>query len=357
VVRPGLLWQLTLLAACAPAPRRHAGEASSLLRALPGPAPRGRSADEAATLNRSCERCHVEIASEWRTSFHARAHTDPAYQRALLIEPLAFCRGCHAPEAAPDEDPPEAAAALGVGCVTCHVVSGEILGAPSPRPPSAPHPVARDARLATDSACSNCHEFEFPDRVAGRPAELMQATVSEHARSRDSGTTCSHCHMPQVLERGAPHKSHLFAGGHDAELVQSALVAGAEPTEQGVRITLTPGRTGHAFPTGDLFRRLQVSAEAVGGEQQVIASASRILARHWKRQPGPFGLPLRTAVSDDRLRDAPLVVELELGAPAAQRLDWRVDYQRVDHPRSEDEHDVSIDENIEIASGTLEKAR
>lgn len=351
---------MALLAACAPAPKPHAGQASSPVRALPGPAPRGRSADEAAALNRSCEGCHVEIASEWRTSFHARAHTDPAYQRALFIEPLAFCRGCHAPEAAPDEDPPEAAAALGVGCVTCHVVSGEILAVPSPRPPSAPsapHPTVRDARLATDGACSNCHEFEFPDRIAGRPAELMQATVSEHARSADSAATCSDCHMPRVVDRGAPHKSHVFAGGHDAELVRSALGARGERTEHGVRITLTPQRTGHAFPTGDLFRRIELSAEAVGGEQQVIASASRILARHWRRQPGPFGLLLRTAANDDRPLDAPLVVDLELRVAAAQRVDWRVDYQRVDHPRSEDERDVNIDGNIEIASGTLEKAR
>ena len=114
---------LCLALACAPAERtRNPDHASAAFAAseLPGPAPRGRSAAEAAALNRTCEDCHAEIAVDWRASLHARAHTDAVYQRAFAIEPLPFCQGCHAPEADPEQPVPASAAELGVACVTCH---------------------------------------------------------------------------------------------------------------------------------------------------------------------------------------------------------------------------------------------
>ena len=182
----------------------------------------------------------------------------------------------------------------------------------------------------------------------------MQATVSEHAKS-ETRTSCASCHMP-LTEGGAAHRSHAFAGGHDAALVRNAVTVSAERSPQGARITLTPRDVGHAFPTGDLFRRVEVSAEAVGPEWQVVASASRYLARHWQRQPSPFGVVLRSATRDDRPRGAPLVIELELGRAALDLpIDWRVVYQRVEHPRSEREQDASVEGEIEIMSGTLEK--
>src|SRR5574343_638477 len=72
---------------------RRGGEATSGAR-LPGPAPwhgEGRS-------NEPCEGCHAEIAAEWRGSEHHTAFTDPVFQRAYGVEPLPFCRRCHAPE-------------------------------------------------------------------------------------------------------------------------------------------------------------------------------------------------------------------------------------------------------------------
>ena len=324
--------------------------------ALPGPSPRGRSAEDAAALNRGCEGCHAEIAGEWRGSFHARSHMDAAYQRALALEPLGFCRGCHAPEADERAAVPAAAASVGVGCVTCHVVGKDVLaGAATSRAEPAPHPLLRDPRFVGSAACSGCHEFAFPDRGARGKPELMQATLSEHAKSQTSAS-CSSCHMPLTAGGTSAHRSHAFAGGHDAELVRSAVSVAAERTEHGARITLTPRNVGHAFPTGDLFRRIEVSAEAVGPEWQVAASASRYLARHWQRQPSPFGVVLRSATRDDRPLSAPLVIELELGPAAANLpIDWRVAYQRVDHPRSEREQDASVDGEIEITSGALEK--
>lgn len=77
-----------------------------------------------------------EIAAEWRTSLHARADRDDAYQRAFALEPLPFCQGCHAPETDAFKPVPALAADLGVGCVTCHVVNERVLA--TPNAPNAP---------------------------------------------------------------------------------------------------------------------------------------------------------------------------------------------------------------------------
>ena len=357
---------------CAPAERPVATTASAgapRSAEHPGPAPRGRVASEAFALNATCEGCHIEIAHEWRASLHVQAHTDPVYQRAFAVEPLAFCQGCHAPETSPHEPVPETAAALGVACVTCHVLGRDIVGAPRERSvalaasnanASSPHPVVRDGRLGATTACAGCHEFAFPDRSARERPELMQSTLSEHSRSLERGAACSDCHMPVVERHEGRHRSHRFAGGRDEALVASAVNVSASRTgPASVRIELAPRGIGHAFPTGDLFRRVEVSAEALGTEWQVVASDRRYLARHWEREPkSPFGVVLRSAVRDDRPLEAPVVVELELGERAASfPIAWRVAYQRVEHPRSDDETESVVAGEIELSSGTFPKAR
>jgi hypothetical protein len=284
--------------------------------------------------NQRCESCHVEIAREWRQSLHAQSHSDPVYQRALAVEPLPFCQGCHAPEADPEQPVAAAVGEVGVACVTCHVLGNRVV-------------TLHDS----NAACASCHEFAFPDSAARRVPQLMQSTISEHARSSASGQSCADCHMPRAA---AGHRSHVFPGGRDAQLVQSALAVTARRTPSGATLRLVPRAVGHAVPTGDLFRRLEVSAEALGTEWQVVASQRRYLARHWQRIPGPFGVVLRDATSDDRPLDAVVEVELELGAAASERpISWRVAYQRVEHPRSEREEDSRVEGEIEIASGTL----
>lgn len=63
---------------------------------------------------------------------------------------------------------------------------------------------------------------------------------------------------------------------------------------------------------------------------------------------------LRSVSHDDRPRGEPLEVTLELGqAAVGAPISWRVAYQRVEHPRSESEHDVVLDGEIELAAGTV----
>jgi Cytochrome c554 and c-prime len=308
-------------------------------------------------LNATCTACHREIAAEWRASFHARADRDEAYQRAFALEPLPFCQGCHAPEADPFRPVPEAAADLGVGCVTCHVAGEHVLAAlntNATNDAALPHALTRTPEFAGVGACATCHEFAFPDLVLRGQPELMQATVREHEQSNARGTACVSCHMKSVGEGPARHRSHAFPGGHDADFVKGALSVHAERcSDDRVCLVLATEGVGHAFPTGDLFRRLEVSAEAIGSDQQVVASARRYLSRHWSDERKLFTV-VRRVTRDDRAAGAPLQIELELRGPVtALPVAWRVAYQRVEHPRSESEQDSIVNGEIELASGTL----
>src|SRR5580693_2517646 len=94
---------LIALACAAPASSAPAARCDTALR-MPGPARGALRVEGRAEENARCEGCHEDIAREWRASMHAQADTDPIYRRALAIEPLPFCRGCHAPEADPSAD-------------------------------------------------------------------------------------------------------------------------------------------------------------------------------------------------------------------------------------------------------------
>lgn len=329
---------------------------------MPGPAP-ARALADAARRNAECEGCHAEIAGEWRASLHHASQTEPAYQRAFLIEPLPFCQGCHAPEADPRAPVPPALADLGTGCVTCHVTgTGAVLAAPSRKDAAAPapHPITREPRFATAEACARCHEFAFPDNDLRQTPALMQSTIREHAALGPGAPSCADCHMPPTRGPGAPHRDHGFANAADPAALRAALTARA--TREGpatLRLVLSAGAVGHAFPTGDLFRRITVRAEAVGPEQQSLGEASRHLMRHFKLERQKGGAVARVLARDDRLLASgegtrTAVLELDLGpAAAGAPIAWSVTYERVEHPVSEREDDVIVGSAVVLAEGTL----
>ncbi len=331
---------------------------------MPGPAPQSRMMDEvdAAAKNAECESCHVDIAAEWKRSLHREAFTDPVYQRAFTLEPLPFCQGCHAPEANPKAPVPAALGAIGVGCVTCHWTGHEVLAAPRPEASKGhveAHSILRDARFATASACASCHEFAFPDAGKRTAVELMQSTITEHASSSGADRSCADCHMPFVVNKvdkpgGKPHRSHVFDASRNAAMVRRAVsidVTRTSPTT--ARVTLTPAWSGHAFPTGDLFRRIEVHADAMGAEYQSVVSATRYLMRHFAEKKHGAGV-VRFVQSDDRPLGGPVVVDLELGpAAAALPIAYRIAYQRVEHPRSERPEDSVVEGEIVLSEGLL----
>jgi hypothetical protein len=104
-------------------------------------------------------------------------------------------------------------------------------------------------------------------------------------------------------------------------------------------------------PTGDLFRRLELSAEAAGPDEMSLGSAVRYLARHWELRPRQVG---RALVRDDRVGERAVEIDLDVGPPAVGRdIVWRVAYQRVAHPNGIDARDAEIDGEITLAGGRL----
>lgn len=306
------------------------------------PKPHRRRGEEARASNEGCVTCHATIAREWRGSHHQRATTNPAYEAALAIEPSAFCRGCHAPEAPPGAATPSALRELGVGCVTCHVTEeGTVLAAPlaektpgthAPDPmrdesTTPAHVIVRSTRFASPAACAGCHEFRFPSSGGDEDAHMMQTTIREHAASPAADLPCATCHLPS--REG--HRAHDFANVRDPAFLRQNVLATAVRTEDGATITLRQARPAHAFPTGDLFRRLAIRAQLVRADGHVVLSAERHLARHLVFLPGHRD---RVLTDDDRLFAEPVDVALSWPRPltdderATLFVRWAVTYQR-----------------------------
>jgi hypothetical protein len=281
-------------------------------------APKQASLDDRVAANVRCESCHTEIAEQWRGSLHRASFTDDAFTRALAREPDPFCRGCHAPEANPIA--PEAdRASIGVACVTCHGTDHASMK-------------TKPAR-----ACESCHEFDFPDGDARTHPLAMQKTATEHESGPFASTSCVDCHTP-----------HRVSASRDVAMLRAAVEIDAQRVDGGVEIVLATSQAiGHAFPTGDLFRRISVFVEADG----VVPQVRRLGRRFAMREEIP-GVPIRVEIADDRSdADAPRVVFFPLVAAPVAR--WRVVYERVAFPKPSAPLEAEVDGSIVVAAGTL----
>jgi hypothetical protein len=328
---------------------------------MPGPfSPAKVPAPEAARrVNDGCIKCHEDVAKEWRASLHAQAYTNPEFQRALRVEPVPFCRGCHAPDADPNLADNAALQSQGVSCVSCHVVKDGILGVSNPaKPPhrasGKAHPALGRADFKSIAACADCHQFAFPGESGGIPTNLMQSTVNEFLRRFEAARGCAGCHMP-ADETG--HRSHRFDVTRNGKLLQSALRVSARRTaNHQVEIELTPSGVGHAFPTGDLFRRLTVEVEAIGPEHSQLEAHTVYLTREFEMTHTAGGVKRRRPIRDTRLlADGPsrtVVVQWESDV-SPYPVRFRVLYQRVQHPGKVGQPDADIAGEILLAEGEL----
>ncbi len=325
----------------------------------PGPFPRVRGFDPVA-VNARCEGCHAEIAEEWRGSFHRRAYSDPMVQSQLSREPFAFCKGCHAPEASPAGGDPEERRIMGVGCVTCHVVGDQILAVPKAKGADNDgehHALTRTPAFEGQAACGGCHEFPFPEEAHRREPLLMQSTMKEHALSSYSDRSCASCHMPVVPGKSGAHRHHGFAASRDEAQVKSAIVV-EEPSFDGqvFLLRLRPGVVGHAFPTGDMLRRLALVIEVEDAGGEVVAGQERFLARHFAMTREPNKVPRKVLSRDDRVGAGPGPVEVRYvvrAAPAGGRLRYTLRYERVSDPHGAPDGGALVEGAILLAEGAL----
>lgn len=178
-----------------------------------------------------CTGCHSAASSEWSGSSHAHAFDNPVFQVSWSETQAPWCLSCHLPD-------------NGVTCATCHGPESK--------------------------TCADCHEFDLPKELGGAASgTLGQSTVSEWmtsgAAKQELG--CSDCH--------APHR------GKDRQRVRAAIGAKVMSSDETVYATVTTADIGHAFPTGDPFRRLQLTVCADLVCQRPIARVE--LERRLKR--------------------------------------------------------------------------
>ncbi len=272
-----------------------------------------------------CLRCHPDAAAQWERSRHHDAFTNVDFQRSYAREPTPFCRDCHAPGfvRAPALAS-DAARALGVGCLDCHGDGdGIVTGTSGGR--DGPHAVRRTDDFGT-RACKSCHEFSFPESSRRPEGTMMQTTMSEHRASEFRDRSCASCHLPST-SAGADHS---LASTRDPANKRAALQIEAVRVEEGLRLSLSPRGVGHAFPTGDLYRRLELHAEALDDDGRLVAERTRYLGRHfapYRHADGTLNAAYRWPVPDDRVT-APTEVVLPL--PTTATIRWWVDYERVD---------------------------
>jgi hypothetical protein len=105
--------------------------------------------------------------------------------------------------------------------------------------------------------------------------------MGEHAQSANSAKPCQDCHMPRVAsQKGPPHRKHDFRVLGNADLMSRAVVVDkVEIKDDALYLDLALGTIGHAFPTGDLYRRVDVRAMAVDDQGKTIGKGSSQLLR------------------------------------------------------------------------------
>lgn len=310
-----------------------------------------------ATLRaEECATCHRAFYDEWRTTIHSQAWTDPYFQVDWRFDGAQqICKNCHIPldrqqehlvlgfEDAAKWQPilapnPRFDAALqreGVTCAACHLREGKILGV---RGGPAPHPVERIA--SANEICVRCHVvggerwdtfYRLPPcgtvaEIDATRAKPPFAASGEIAVRDAAALGCVDCHMPPavrpIAEGGAPQpvRRHLWRGGHDPDMVRSALTGtlaeapSPTPGRRAVALTLTNTGAAHYLPTGTPDRHLTVRLRLLDAGGALVEDDSYVLKRTvlWR----PFIVDLW----DSRLPyNAPRVFRLEFAADADPR--------------------------------------
>lgn len=268
----------------------------------------------------ACGACHAEELEAWKGSMHARAWDDPVFRLEYDARPHPSCRDCHAPvSSAPGRT-------TGVDCATCHLEGGEILAVHVSEPGLRAHPMRLTPALGTPEHCGDCHQFAFENDGVHDPEEALQSTLEEY-RGSDAharGHTCQSCHMPDG--------SHALRGIHDPQMLARAVDVGvvAHRSADGidVAVTLRGANIGHAFPTGDVFRRAVLSVRTDAGVE------ARIEMQRWlARTTDPDGEDLHVRTVDDTRVPAPgkgvLEETLVLADPGARTVTWELVLHRL----------------------------
>jgi hypothetical protein len=248
----------------------------------------------------ACVGCHPGVHGDWAQSRHGLAWTNAIFQREYRDRPLDWCVHCHAPLAEQFAEVKRGGGRLadeGVNCAVCHIREGRMLS--RQRSPASPHDTDARPDFGSPAYCAGCHQFTFPiiepaadgkgpGRVTGYTEHPMQDTANQHARGPHADKACTSCHQREP-------SAHRFPGGHDADMIASALRV--ETCREGgtLVVSLANSGAGHNVPTGDLHRHLVLRAWRASAPEKL---QEIVLGRRFA--PAPDGG--KRTVSDTTIR-------------------------------------------------------
>ncbi len=256
-----------------------------------------------------CGSCHRVIYDEWKSSMHAKAWTDPYFQKDFQYDGgQPVCLNCHTPlenqqrrlvTGHRDKDKfepvtvpnPKFSRELqdeGITCAVCHIKDGVILGPYGVKTDA--HPSKKDDRLTDgESVCDPCHNVP-PDRSEIFQGASLCGTVNEVFDSSDT-VNCAKCHMEKIereLVEGGPVRRgsrHYWRGGHDNKMVKRALTIELDDrsdpvsAEKKFQLRITNRGSEHKVPTGSPDRLLEISFLLKDGAGQIVKESKNYIHR------------------------------------------------------------------------------
>lgn len=201
------------------------------------------------TSSRQCMSCHEEVFAEWQDSWHARSWTDPDVRAPSQSNNFQNkdCIDCHAPRPVFETGvgnrvlPRSSRRSEGVDCIACHLLPNGRMAGTIDNPRAACKPQAT-VELQREDYCGVCHN--------------QHKTVDQWRDTAwaERGEGCLHCHMP--FRDGDPNRGrhHGMPGGHDLELVASAVTLTAQRDVNGVGVRVSNVAAAHSYPTDERSR-------------------------------------------------------------------------------------------------------
>ncbi|MED6335037.1 MAG: multiheme c-type cytochrome [Planctomycetota bacterium] len=199
------------------------------------------------TSSQQCRECHAEVFAEWEASWHRESWRDPDVVALSNDFSNTDCIDCHAPRPVLETGigmrvlPRSSRRSEGVDCISCHALSGGRMAGTIDAPAAPCRPVAT-LDLQRPEFCGGCHDQHLT---------VQQWKESDYF---EQGIDCIDCHMP--FRGGDPNRGrdHRCLGGHDMDLVRSAVALRGVREGEGWVIEIENIGAGHSFPTDERSR-------------------------------------------------------------------------------------------------------
>jgi hypothetical protein len=183
----------------------------------------------------------------------------------------------------------------------------------------------------------------------------MQSTITEHRASEYRDVSCASCHMSRDSKG---RRDHRFDVTRNPPFLKNALDVKVTRFKQGrIEFQLTSKGVGHAFPTGDLFRRIRVHVDVLGQEYSALYSAGAFLTRTFETTKSPAGVVRRVLTSDTRISADPtkpsrIIFDFSLESIKFP-IEYSITYERVEHPGKIGQPDAVLEGVVELATGVI----